>query len=312
MLRRYAWGVLAFNLLVIVWGAFVRATGSGAGCGSHWPTCNGEVIPRAASLETAIELTHRLTSGIAFLLVVGMLVATFRSREEGHPMRRAAVGSMILMVTEAAVGAGLVLLEYVADDRSAARAGWVTVHLINTFMLVAFLTAAARKSAPEATRLRWRPIGWLVVAAGLGTLAVATTGAVTALGDTLFPATSLAEGVAADFSTSAHFLVRLRIYHPLAAVSVGVLVTVAGVVIGARIPGARRLALALIVLFLLQLGGGLVNLLLLAPTWMQMGHLLLADAVWVTLVLLGLEALRPALPGRDDLDVRKERIREVA
>ena len=40
---KYAWGVLAYNLVVILWGAFVRATGSGAGCGSHWPLCNGEV-----------------------------------------------------------------------------------------------------------------------------------------------------------------------------------------------------------------------------------------------------------------------------
>ncbi len=44
---RYAWGVLLWNVLVALWGAYVRATGSGAGCGSHWPTCNGEILPRA-------------------------------------------------------------------------------------------------------------------------------------------------------------------------------------------------------------------------------------------------------------------------
>ena len=121
---------------------------------------------------------------------------------------------------------------------------------------------------------------------------VGVSGAITALGDTLFPASSLSEGVAADFSSSAHFLVRLRVYHPLSAIAVSALVTLTGVIVGARVPGARRLALALVVLFLLQIGGGLVNLFLLAPTWMQMIHLLLADAVWIALVLLGLKTLK--------------------
>jgi len=293
VLQRYAWGVLAFNMLVILWGAFVRATGSGAGCGSHWPTCNGDVVPRAESIETVIEFTHRLTSGVAFLLVVALLVAAYRSRPKGHPVRSAAVGSMILMVSEAAVGAGIVLLQYVADDRSEARAWWVTVHLVNTFLLVAFLTVAARKSPIDAPGYRWRPVAWLLVGAALAVLAVATTGAITALGDTLFPASSLAEGVAEDFSASAHFLVRLRIYHPLAAIGLSALITLSGVVVGRRVPSARKLAMVLIGLFLLQIGCGLLNLLLLVPTWLQMVHLLLADGVWITLVLLGVEALTP-------------------
>ena len=297
MLRRYAWGVLLYNLAVILWGAFVRATGSGAGCGSHWPTCNGEVIPRAETIETAIELTHRATSGVAFLLVVGLVVAAFRSRPKGHPARTAAALSMVLMVSEAAVGAGLVLLEYVAEDRSAARAWWVTAHLINTFMLVACMTITARKADPDATPFGSRRLGWWVVAAAAATLAVATTGAVTALGDTLFPAASLAEGVAADFSESAHFLVRLRVYHPLFALAAGGFVTAVAVGVGVRVRGGRMLALALVALFVLQIAGGLLNLVLLAPTWMQMIHLLLADLVWITLTLLGVEVFAAAQPG---------------
>ena len=74
----YAWAVLGFNLLVILWGAFVRATGSGAGCGSHWPLCNGEVLPRAPALATLIEFSHRLTSGVALLLVIGLVVGAWR------------------------------------------------------------------------------------------------------------------------------------------------------------------------------------------------------------------------------------------
>lgn len=293
MLTRYAWGVLAFTLLVILWGAFVRATGSGAGCGSHWPTCNGEVIPRPETIETAIELTHRITSGLAFLLVLGLLIAAMRARPKGHPLRRAAALSLFFMITESGVGAGLVLLEYVADDRSPARAIWVAVHLINTFLLVASLAVAAHKAGADARPARWRARGLWVLAAALATLAVATTGAITALGDTLFPSASLAEGVAADFSPTAHFLIRLRVYHPLSAIAVSVLVTLVAVIVGRRTPRARRPALALIALFFLQIAGGLVNLFLLAPTWMQLVHLLMADLAWIALVLLGVEAFAP-------------------
>ncbi|MBX3274560.1 MAG: COX15/CtaA family protein [Sandaracinaceae bacterium] len=295
-MRRFAWGVTAFTLFVILWGALVRATGSGAGCGSHWPTCNGEVVPRPETIETAIELTHRLTSGVAFLLVVALTVAAFARRPKGHPMRAPAALSLLFMITESAIGAGLVLLEYVAGDRSPARAVWVAAHLVNTFLLVGSLTLAARAAAPDAPRLAWRPLGLWVIAALLATLGVATTGAVTALGDTLFPATSLAEGVAQDLSPTAHFLIRLRIWHPLAAIGVSVLVTVVAVVVGRRAPRARRLAIALVGLFFLQVLGGLVNLVLLAPTWMQLVHLLLADLVWIALVLLGAEALTPPAP----------------
>ncbi|MCA9607160.1 MAG: COX15/CtaA family protein [Myxococcales bacterium] len=290
MLRRFAWGVLAFTLFVIVWGTFVRATGSGAGCGSHWPTCNGEVIPRPETVETAIEFTHRATSGLSFILVAAMMIAALRLRPKGHPMRRAAVLSFVFMITESAVGAGLVLLEYVADDRSPARAIWVAVHLINTFLLVASIALAARQSGEDARPLRWRPIGIWVLLAAAAVLFVATAGAVTALGDTLFPARSLAEGVAADFSPTAHFLIRLRIYHPLSAMGASVLITAVALIVGLRVPGARKPAMTLIALFFLQIGGGLVNLFLLAPVWMQLVHLALADAVWIALVLLGVEA----------------------
>ena len=54
---RFAWAVLAANLAVVAWGAFVRATGSGAGCGQHWPPCNGAVVPRSPTAETAIEFS---------------------------------------------------------------------------------------------------------------------------------------------------------------------------------------------------------------------------------------------------------------
>lgn len=299
MLRRFAWGVLAYNLLVILWGAYVRASGSGAGCGSHWPTCNGEVVPRAESMETVVELTHRLTSGVALLLVLGLAVAAFRARPKGHPMRQGAVASVVFMLLEAAVGAGLVLLELVADNQSVARAGWISVHLVNTFFLVAAMTVTAWWSDPEAKGIDRRRLGvaWPLYLALAGTLVVGVTGAITALGDTLFPAGSLAEGVTEDFRPTAHFLVRLRVWHPVTAVVMGVLVTGQAIWAGVRHRTPTTVALAKLVAFMFgaQLVGGFINLALLAPTWMQMVHLLMADGLWIALVLLTAAVLAPRL-----------------
>src|ERR1051325_10627142 len=114
----FSWGVLAYNLAVIVWGGYVRASGSGAGCGSHWPLCNGVVLPRAAAVETVIEFSHRLTSGIALLLVVWLLVKTWRALPAGHAARRGAAWSLAFMLSEAGLGAGLVLFQLVADNAS--------------------------------------------------------------------------------------------------------------------------------------------------------------------------------------------------
>jgi heme A synthase len=294
VLKRYAWGVVAYNLLVIAWGAFVRATGSGAGCGSHWPVCNGEVLHRPETLETMVELSHRLTSGLALIAVLVLLVAAFRARPKGHPVRRWAVLSVVFMVLEAAIGAGLVLLELVADNQSSARAVWIALHLVNTFLLVAAMTLAARQAGPEATPLRLGGQGamlWLLAGALVGTIVVGATGAVTALGDTLFPAGSLAEGLAEDFRPTAHFLVQLRIWHPVTAVVLALYVGgLAGLLPLLRdgISGAAGRVAGLV---LLQIAGGFLNLLLLAPVWMQLVHLLLADVLWIALLLLAADAL---------------------
>jgi heme A synthase len=221
---KYAWFVLIFNLGVILWGAYVRATGSGAGCGSHWPLCNGEVIPRSNQIETLVEFTHRLSSGTAFLLVVGMLVWAWRIYPKNHRVRRGSIFSMFFMTTEALVGAGLVLFELVADDTSTARALSISVHLINTFILLACITLTAWwASGGNPVVVNWANLGvWLLVLGFVGVLVLGMSGALTALGDTLFPVGSIEEGISQDFSPTAHFLIRLRILHPTIAVIVAV------------------------------------------------------------------------------------------
>lgn len=289
-LTRFAGAVLGYNVLVILWGAVVRATGSGAGCGSHWPLCNGEVVPRSMSVARLIEFSHRLTSGLALLLVVALLVAVFRSRPKGHPARRAAAWSMAFMVGEAAVGAMLVLFELVADNRSFARAMFMAAHLLNTFFLLAALALTAH-AAGGGGLVRLRGGGGEARALLLGATLVllsSVSGAVAALGDTLFPAQSLQQALHADLSTASHVLIRLRLIHPfVAAAAAAFLLFVGwGLARKATSPEARRAALGVALLSVAQVLLGLLNVALLAPVVLQVAHLLLADVLWIALVLL--------------------------
>jgi heme A synthase len=292
---KYAWGVLVFNLLVILWGAFVRATGSGAGCGSHWPLCNGEVIPPSPQLATIIEFTHRISSGLSLLLIVILLVWAFQSFPKGHSVRLGAILSMVFIITEALIGAILVVFSWVAKNASTGRVISVALHQTNTFLLLASLTITAWwASGGRPVRLKGQGLILWALGFGLfGVLILGVSGAVDALGDTLFPAKSLAEGISQDFAPTAHILIRLRIWHPIIAITVGMyLIFVSGLISMFRpMPVLRRFVALLITIILLQLIAGLVNVLLLAPVWMQLVHLFLADMVWISLVLVATNTL---------------------
>ena len=287
---KYSWFVLIYIVFVILWGAYVRATGAGAGCGSHWPLCNGEVVPREPEINTVIEFGHRLTSGLAFLFVLILFIWAFRIFQRNDPVRLGAILSLIFIITEALVGAGLVLFEWVAFDDSVGRVVSIGVHLVNTFLLLASLSLTAWWASGG------RPIRitghWLLVfafvLAFLGIIFIGISGAITALGDTLFPVESLAEGIEQDFQESSHFLIRLRVWHPIIAISVGFYVIFLSLMVGLfkQRENITKMSVALVILFIIQLVAGVINLVLLAPVWMQLVHLLLADLVWITLVLL--------------------------
>jgi heme A synthase len=281
----YSWLVLTYNLLVILWGAYVRATGSGAGCGSHWPLCNGEVLPRAPRAETIIEFTHRLTSGMALISVVVLCIWAYRLYSRGHRVRTLGALSLVLILAEAALGAGLVLFQYVAGNASAARAVYLSAHLVNTQLLLGALALTAWYARPEPRPYSRLPK--LFLAALAVTLIVSITGAVAALGDTLFPSSSISSGLAQDFAASSHALLRLRILHPMIAVIAGIYLVFCGVVaIRGREEPARRLGMGMITLVIVQLIAGGLNVVLLAPVWMQLVHLLIADMLWIVLILL--------------------------
>jgi heme a synthase len=293
-LVRFAWGVVGYNVLVILWGALVRATGSGAGCGNHWPLCNGQVIPLSPGLHTLIEFTHRCMTGGSTFLVIGLLVWTFRGTVRGQAARVLAVASMLLLLNEAFLGALLVKLGYVTGNQSMGRVVVLSIHLSNTLLLLAALTLTARLLG---TGQIWRELGvrggkklWAFV--GLAaTIVVGVSGSLAALGDTLFPASSLRAAFAQDFAAGSPWLLRLRGVHPASAVvAAGFVIWLVG---QARRAGAGRLAGLVLVLLGFQFALGVADVLLLAPVWMQILHLLGADLYWVALVALAAVVVWP-------------------
>ena len=285
-LSRYAACVLGFMVVVILEGAVVRATGSGAGCGNHWPLCNGEVIPHHPRIATMIEFAHRSLTGVLVTMVVGLIAWVFVSRERETRVRRAAIWVGVLLLTEALLGAVLVKGAYVEKNASDMRVFVQCVHFTNTMLLVAALALTwwwAREREGVVAAVEARSVAWLAVVA---TIVVGATGSVAALADTLFPSPSLRAGLMEDFSAAAPLLVRMRWVHPAAAL-VGV-VCVAWLCVRVRGSAARWLGW----LMGLQLVLGVGDVLLLAPTWMQVLHLLGADLYWIALVVVCAEIVR--------------------
>ncbi|MDX1439785.1 MAG: COX15/CtaA family protein [Rubricoccaceae bacterium] len=283
--RRFAWSLLGYTLLVILWGGFVRASGSGAGCGDHWPLCNGDVIPRSPAVETMIEFSHRLTSGVAGVLSVVLVVWALMAFGRRSTVFRASLGVLFFMALEAAIGAGLVLFEYVAYNASIARAYWMATHLVNTFFLLAMIVLTAwTAGGGTMPRLRNQAThGWLVVASLIALLILGASGAVTALGDTLATGGSIDPSENPIVGT----LVGLRLYHPILACAV-FLVIVSTILAQNRhqIPKqATRFGRWLAILMVVQLIVGLANVQLHAPIWIQLVHLLLTDLIWISAIL---------------------------
>lgn len=288
---KYAWFTLAYNIVVILWGVFLRASKSGDGCGQHWLTCHGEVIPSAPELKTVIEFSHRVTSGIAFLVVLGLVIWAFRKFEKRNIIRKTAFISFIFIITEALVGAGLVLTGNTAETLTAARPFWMIGHLTNTFILLAFLSLTAW-FASGGKRFDFKTeqkVLWLMLLAVVGIFLIGMSGSIAALSSMLFPSESLAEGIVKDFSATSNILLRLRISHPIMSVLVSVyLFFLAGwlKMKAENHPSVARWANSLALLIIVQIAFGALTLVTLAPILMQLGHLFLADAIWISFILM--------------------------
>lgn len=280
--ERYSVATLLFVVFVILWGALVRATGSGAGCGQHWPLCNGEILPGLARQKTLIELFHRATSGLSLLMVFGLARMGFKIAPRGHAIRKLSILAVVGILVESGIGAALVLLRLVEHDQSLDRAISIALHLTNTCFLVGVLALLTLTAHRDENRIPWpSPGGNRRLGLGIlsGFILLAAAGAWTALGDTLFAVSSFSEGWVRDWARDAHFLERLRIVHPV----------LAALWVTAAIPWLQRLkssaskwALGLLVANL-AIGG--LNVLFAAPLPLQILHLAVANALWIALVV---------------------------
>jgi cytochrome c oxidase assembly protein subunit 15 len=301
-LRQFAWGVLCYFIAVILWGGLVRASGSGAGCGDHWPLCNGTVMQHSPRLDTMIEFTHRVTSGLSFFSVVALLVWTLRRTKRGHMARMAAAASVLFTLIEAILGAMLVKLGLTAQSQSPLRAPYLALHLTNTLLLLAALTLTAHMLSRRAGFMRGtvrlvKPVGAGVCV--IAVLIVGVTGSLAALGDTLYPASSLGSSLAEDFSESSSWLLRWRWTHPAVAFAASIFL------IWLLVRAARRstywdnrgLSALVLILLAAQYALGVLDVVFLAPVWLQILHLLGADVLWAALVVLAARVtLEPVAP----------------
>lgn len=288
LLSAYAAIVMGFMVLVILQGAVVRLTGSGAGCGDHWPLCNGDFFPHHPRLATLIEYTHRFLTGICTALLAILIGLTFFARPRGHRARRAVVWCGVLLITEALLGAVLVKGGYVQNNASMMRVLMQCIHFSNTMLLLGAITLTwwwlRDRPQPLTPGSQARTAAWLALATTLGAGAL---GSVAALADTLFPPTSLRTALLADFTAHSPLLVHVRWLHPASAI----LVLGAALWLASQI----RTPLARLVLGLLslQIVLGIFDVLSLASGLMQVLHLLGADIYWIALVVTCATVLAP-------------------
>ena len=297
--RSFAWSVLVFNVLVVLGGAIVRATGSGDGCGESWPMCTDRIIPANPGVETVIEFSHRITSALAIFGVIALFVFAVRLYEKGHRVRNAAAASLALLLFESVLGALLIVFGWVDQDASIGRMIVVPIHLLNTYILVGALTITAWWSSgnlgptkPVDTRTRRS-----LILGAIGLLLIGAIGALNALSDSLYPAESFFSGIAEEFSGDAPWLLQVRILHPIVAIAVGFGVAYVAMRLAATATDrTKRFGAVVGGLILLQFVVGLVNVMLAAPLETQVIHLAIADTIWIVYLIFGASLLGERVP----------------
>jgi len=277
---------LVVSIFSIIAGAIVRATGSGDGCGSSWPTCNGEIIPKFDTSSELIEFSHRSISGILLIITLIIFVKSFK--DEVPILQKKIIWFLTFFVLlEALIGAVIVIYEWVGLNSSPPRIIAVPLHLVNTFGLLGTYTLLFHLTKNSKTNLinffdRGFKIGLFLF------LLSGTTGSIAALADAIFPSESFIAGLAEDFDSKSQILTRLRILHPLFASALSVyLYSEAN-----RLQSEYKvIAKNIKLLIFLGVFLGVLNVVSNIILPLSILHLLIADLLWIVYVYLSAEKI---------------------
>ncbi len=294
----FSWGLVAYTVAIVLWGAWVRISGSGDGCGDHWPLCNGDIVPSSAPGKTWVEFSHRLSTGLYGAFVLLQLVIARRRFDAPHPARTWSALTLLFTVTEALIGRQLVTMGLVNESLNIARVVVMPLHLVNTALLLGstVMTAEAIRYG-DIPRVSLSPSVRRLLGIIGGVLVITlTTGAVAALGTHLSPSHSLLSGLTKDLSADSHLAVRLRVLHPLVALlgPLGLWAALEKLRDVAPSPYSRTLFGRLIITLFLAVLVGVCTLLSLAPIWLKITHLFMANILVGMLTLCIFHTLRPS------------------
>ena len=275
---------LFLSIVSILAGAFVRATGSGDGCGATWPTCKGRIIPALTDTSELIEFSHRSVSGL--LLVVTLIIFS--------KTRRFQKGSLVKVVTnyltffvifEAIIGAIIVLFEWVGLNSSLPRIVAVPIHLVNTFGLLGCYAILYKIIEDDLKEIK-SIFNKNFILISLLFLLSGATGSITALADVLFPSASFIEGFLEDFDKTSEALTRLRILHPIISSALSVVLYVYSTRINKKYGvNVKLLKTFVIVAVLLGVFNVISNIVL--P--LSILHLAIADFLWISYIYVSID-----------------------
>ena len=280
--KKYSLFSLVFTLLTIFWGAWVRLSFSGDGCGKNWPLCEDKIFPE--NVTAFIEWLHRLSSGLSLVFIFALFILAFKIYSKNHGVRYFSIASFLLILIEAFIGAILVLSGLVGANTEKIRVLVLAVHSINSLLLVGALTLCYKMSCWEKRgekitdnlKLK-KPLIYFVCLFPL----LALTGNIASLAGQLFPSLSLSSALALDLMPSAHISLKVRPFHPLLAVCF--LLGFSFFAFSKKHLIFPALAIFVVVLF------GFATLVSLSPMWMKMTHLALAYGLWVFLVIISVQ-----------------------
>ncbi len=280
----------------------MRFSGSGDGCGEHWPLCYGVLIPDSPEIRTLIEYSHRVKSGLFGVLVLFLPLFAFKAFLRGHPARFFSLAALVFTIIEGLIGARLVLAGLVGQNDSLERGVTIALHLVNTFILLGTLLGCWyfskkdcwQRLAPskENRSLFWTSVVIFVL--------IALSGSIASLSNTLFPSSNIISGFFDDFSSDSHLFVRLRILHPIFSTLgfVGLIFMIGK--ISAKIETVHFLGRIFPFLVFANFILGILILVTLGPLYGKLAHLFLADLVWLSLCIFGFGLYYKALDRSED------------